>query len=138
MLKVVIDTNVLVASIAKKSPFRIIFDALLTSRFKLLISNEIFYEYLEIISRKTNSVIAINFNNLIHSLQNVHFIEIYYKWNLIRKDEDDNKFVDCAISGNADYIVTEDKHFEVLKEVTFPPLKIIGIKEFISILEELQ
>ena len=48
------------------------------------------------------------------------------------EDVDDNKFVDCAIAANAELIVTNDKHFNVLKTVDWPKLTILGIKEFAS------
>jgi predicted nucleic acid-binding protein len=35
-------------------------------------------------------------------------------------DQDDEKFADCAIVSNADYLVTNDRHFEVLKTIQFP------------------
>ena len=38
------------------------------------------------------------------------FITPYFQFNLIVADQDDNKFVDCAISANAKYIVTEDQY----------------------------
>ena len=44
----------------------------------------------------------------------------------------DNKFVDCAIAGNARYIVTEDHHFDVLKEIPFPKVAVINIDDFAS------
>ena len=34
------------------------------------------------------------------------------------KDPDDNKYCDCAIAGNAKYLVTEDKHFQILKSIS--------------------
>lgn len=40
------------------------------------------------------------------------------------------KFVDCAISANADYIVTEDSHFNRLKQITFPRLMVLTLDEF--------
>ena len=43
-------------------------------------------------------------------------------FNLIQKDPDDNKFVDCAITAGARYIVTEDHHYDVLKWKDFPGL----------------
>jgi len=58
----------------------------------------------------------------------------YYKWNLIHADPDDNKFVDCALNSGADYIVTNDRHFNVLKTLDFPPVKVIDIEAFKSIL----
>jgi len=45
-------------------------------------------------------------------------------------DPDDNKFVDCAISSNAKFIVTNDKHFNVLKNVDFPKIEVVDIDKF--------
>lgn len=50
-------------------------------------------------------------------------------------DDDDNKFADCAIAANADYLVTNDKHFNVLKSVAFPKIQIIKIDGFMEILK---
>jgi predicted nucleic acid-binding protein len=49
---------------------------------------------------------------------------------LIYVDEDDNKFVDCAVAANADFILTSDKHFRVLKDIPFPKVKVISLEEF--------
>ncbi len=35
--------------------------------------------------------------------------------------------------GNADYIVTNDKHFNIIKQIYFPPLQILNIDEFMKI-----
>ena len=48
-MRVVLDTNSLLASIAKKSKYRPIFDGILRGKFTVLISNEILSEYTEII-----------------------------------------------------------------------------------------
>ena len=66
---------------------------------------------------------------------NVIFDEPYFKWNLIERDRDDNKFVDLTIAGNADYLVTNDKHFDILKNIEFPRLQIVTIDEFKSIIQ---
>ena len=44
-------------------------------------------------------------------------IEVTTKWLLIVQDPDDDKFVDCAVAGQADYIVTNDGHFNILKTI---------------------
>lgn len=134
-LRVVLDTNVLLVSIARKSKYRLIFDSLLEGQFQAVISNEILTEYVEIIERKSNAIIAHNIAESITNLPNVEKIEISYKWNLISADPDDNKFVDCAIAGRVKYVVTDDKHFKVLKEIPFPKIDIISIEAF---LEELK
>jgi len=43
---------------------------------------------------------------------------------------DDNKFVDCAIVANADFIVSEDNHFNILKEIPFPHIRVIKLEDF--------
>jgi predicted nucleic acid-binding protein len=58
----------------------------------------------------------------------------FYKWDLMVADPDDNKFVDCALNAGADYIVTNDRHFNVLKSLGFPPIKVINIETLKSIL----
>ena len=49
-----------------------------------------------------------------------------------RKTSTRNKFVDCAVAGNAKYIVTEDSHYDVLKDLDFPKVDIIKLDEIIQ------
>jgi predicted nucleic acid-binding protein len=57
-------------------------------------------------------------------------IEPHYKW-LLLPDPDDNKFVDCAISANARYVVSDDKHFKILKNKdTWPHIDLKTLKEY--------
>jgi putative PIN family toxin of toxin-antitoxin system len=133
-MKVVLDTNVLLVSIAKKSPYRLIFDSLLTKQFDLIISNDILSEYTEIIAQKANVMVATNISEMLLALSNVQKQDVFYKWNLIDADKDDNKFVDCAIAGNADYLVSNDKHFNCLKTIEFPKLSLLNIDDFMDLL----
>lgn len=64
-MKVVLDTNILLVSIPKKSQFRVIFDSLLKNKYELIISNDILSEYIEIITQKTNSLVANNITELL-------------------------------------------------------------------------
>ena len=131
-MKIVLDTNVLLISLPTKSKYRPIFDYLINGEFELVISNEIISEYVEIIEQKTNEIIANNVIELLLSLENVLKVEVYFKWGLIKNDYDDNKFVDCAISSEAKYIVTNDKHFNILKDIQFPKVNIISIDNFLK------
>jgi len=58
----------------------------------------------------------------------------YYNWNLISADKEDNKFSDCAIAAAADYIITEDSHFNILKQIDFPKMNIIGADDFMKMI----
>jgi uncharacterized protein len=133
-MKVVLDTNILLVSIAKKSAYRLIFDSLLSNKFDLIISNDILSEYTEIIALKTNVMVATNISEMLLALSNVQKQDVFYKWNLIDADKDDNKFVDCAIAGSADYLVTNDKHFNCLKSIEFPKLSLLNIDGFMDLL----
>lgn len=42
----------------------------------------------------------------------------------------DRKFVDCAFAGNVDFLVTNDKHFNSLKNLDFPKINVLTIQEF--------
>jgi predicted nucleic acid-binding protein len=44
--------------------------------------------------------------------------------------------VDCAVAGNADFIVTNDGHFKVLKDIQFPRVEVLSIDEFEQLLIE--
>ena len=136
-MRVVLDTNVLLVSIALRSRYRPIFDALLSGQYILVISNDILTEYEEIIIRKTNVKIASSILEAIGNLSNVAKQEIYIKWDIVEKDRDDNKFVGAAIAGNCDYLVSNDKHFNILKERGNDLVKLINIQEFLEIVEAL-
>ena len=133
-MRVVLDTNILLVSIAKKSRYRIIFDSLIAKKFDLVISNEVLSEYTEIIAQKTNATVANNIAEMLLTLSNVQKQDVYYKWRLINADEDDNKFVDCAIAGNVDYLISNDKHFNELKDIEFPKLLVLTIDDFMDLL----
>ena len=129
-IKIVLDTNILIAIIGKKSPFRWIFDKIISGKFILCISNEILFEYQEILERKTNQEIAYNLTQFLTIHPFVVKTEIFYQFQLISEDKDDNKFVDCAIAANAVCLVSNDKHFNVLKLVEFPKVNILTLAEF--------
>jgi putative PIN family toxin of toxin-antitoxin system len=129
-LRIILDTNVLIMSIPTRSEHRWIFDKFINEEFDLLISNDILAEYEEILDRKTRPEIKNLIIDLLLTAENVHQTLTYFNWNLIKDDPDDNKFADCAVAGNADYIITHDRHFNILKTVDFPKINVLTIGEF--------
>lgn len=134
MRNIVLDTNCLLMCLPKISPYRLIWDSFLEGQVMLCVSNEILEEYLEILSDKVSYAIAINIVSAIIASKHTRFITPYYKFRLIKSDEDDNKFVDCAIAANADYIVSEDAHFASLAKIPFPHVNVLRIKAFTELL----
>lgn len=133
-MRIVLDTNSLIQSIPKRSAYRVVWDSILSGENILCVSNEIIEEYVEILQQLTNCETA---NIIIEAIVNSPFVEYitpYYRFNLIKADPDDNKFVDCAISANAHYIVTNDHHYDVLKDIAFPRVDVIALKEFFELI----
>ncbi|WP_460551205.1 PIN domain-containing protein [Hymenobacter daeguensis] len=64
---------------------------------------------------------------------NTHFQEAYYNWQLIAADADDNKFVDVAIAAGAECIITNDRHFQVLRAIEFPSVPVVSLAEFLAL-----
>jgi uncharacterized protein len=114
-----------------------IFRSIVLGKFDWLVSNSILLEYEEILRRKYPEPLVEIFKDVLEVSENVIQKEPYLLWNLIENDSDDNKFVDCAINGGADYIVTQDKHFNILKSIYFPPTNVIGIDAFLEIVKNL-
>lgn len=129
MKKVVLDTNILLVSISTKSKLHWIFKNLLEGNYILCLTTDILAEYAEIIEQQMGTLASESALGILENLPNVEFITNYYKFNLL-KDPDDNKFVDCAISSNADFIVTHDSDFNILKEIEFPKVIILNTSEF--------
>ncbi|GHT33382.1 hypothetical protein FACS189434_07360 [Bacteroidia bacterium] len=68
--------------------------------------------------------------NTITNADNFEEVIPYYKWNLIADDVEDNKFANCAFNASVDFIVTNDKHFNVLKKIDFPRVNVVDIESF--------
>jgi putative PIN family toxin of toxin-antitoxin system len=132
---IVIDTNSLLQIIPKRSPYRPIWDAFLEHRFTLCLTNEILEEYEEILCQHINEVVAEGVVSFLLNSSAIRFVYPTFHFHLIENDPDDNKFVDCAIAGGADYLVTEDSHFYVLKSIPFPVVSVIDMDEFMEILK---
>ena len=121
-------------SLSPFSEYAHIFDALLTGYFTLLLSNEALAESEEIIAQRYDSDSVQDVFRLLVSLNNAELLSPNYRWRLITNDPDDDKFVDLAVAGNADFLVTNDRHFNVLAQVPFPSVKTINAQAFLEML----
>jgi uncharacterized protein len=134
-MKVVLDTNILLVSLPNTSVDHIIFLELIRGSYSLCVTTDILDEYAEIFSKKSNPTVAACALDLVDILPNLERIHKYFFWRMIHADPDDNKFVDCAVSARADFIVSDDRHF---REVNgkFPTVKVISKAEFLEILRK--
>jgi len=133
-MKIVLDTNCLLPAVFPRSIYHWLWESFRRGDFILCYSNDIIAEYEELLSSLYPPEVTKNTLHLLLASHNVEKILPYYKWNLIYVDPEDNKFADCALNASADYIVTNDKHFNILKKIGFPPIKVIDIETFKKIL----
>ncbi|MDF9828938.1 putative toxin-antitoxin system toxin component, PIN family [Parabacteroides sp. PF5-6] len=134
MSRIVLDTNSLIQSLPPRSKYHRIWESFLDGTNQLCISVEILNEYEEILERLAGIQVAKLTIELIINNPHTLFFSPHFHFELIEADPDDNKFVDCAIVANAKFIVTEDKHFNILKQYSFPKVDIIGLDDFLSFL----
>ena len=138
-MRVILDTNVLVSALLKKSstPHKI-YQLFKEQKFTLIISPVILYEIEEVISRdyivKRTQMTRSEREEFMREL-----IELSYivpgvtQVKVIKEDPDDDKFIAAALDGMANYIVSGDRHLLDLKE--YQGIKIVTPGQFI---EELQ
>jgi putative PIN family toxin of toxin-antitoxin system len=127
--KVVLDTNVLLVSISERSKLHWVFKTLLEGEYTLCVTTDILAEYAEIIDQHMGVTASESVLGVLENLTNIELITTYYKFHLL-KDEDDNKFVDCAIASNASFIVSHDKDFKILNPEEFPFMSVINTDIF--------
>lgn len=134
--RVVIDTNCLLQILGAKSKYHFLFESFLQFGYVMCISNEVLLEYEEILRMKASPLAADLFMKVIARSRNVIRKDPYFKWNIITNDFDDNKFVDCAFACRANYIVTNDSHFQEAANSPFPVFNVINLDNFSELMKQ--
>ena len=129
-MRVVIDTNILLPSLSPRSSMHWLFKEILDEKLILCVTTDILNEYAEIFERKLGSKTAAAFLDLITTLPNLVLIEKYYFWQAIDIDPDDNKFVDCAVSARAKFLITDDTDFNDLRRNPLFETEVVRFNEF--------
>lgn len=124
-MTVCIDTNVVLGMFGRSGPWLALRQALLHGQMEWAISTDILLEYEEVAARELNQAAAHQLLRLISLLEqtrgNIRRIHPTFRFHLITADPDDDKFVDCAIIAEADYILTSDHHFAVMNGSGYKP-----------------
>lgn len=132
MKRAVLDTNILV-SMALGGQIAKINDAWRAGKFLLIVSDEIASEYLKVLQRpkfhlKPRAIAAI----IGRIYRKAEFVLPQERITQIQADPEDNKFLEAAIEGKADAIVSGDKHLLELKK--FRSIPILTASEFLDLL----
>ena len=131
-LRVVIDTNVLIAMIGLASPYRPIFDSIIDGELTMCVTTEILYEYQEILARKNGADVADNMIQFFSIHPFVEKVEPFYRFKVIEQDPDDDKFIDCAVAASTDCIVSNDRHFSQPGLQEFPKVRVLTADAFME------
>jgi putative PIN family toxin of toxin-antitoxin system len=107
-----------------------IYQALLHGKYELALSNEILTEYQEQVSLRYGIQRTDVILDYLLLLPNVYLHNPSYRWQLVDKDEDDNKFVDCLIGSQSDFIVSNDRHIYQIRRNDFPVVHVLKYDEF--------
>ncbi len=131
--KVVIDTNIYISAIFWSGKPREVIDLGRDEKILIFSSLEIEHE----IAEKLRTKFKLNEGDINYILLDFSTFTIPVKvskhFEAVLDDPDDNKFIECAIKCNADYIVSGDKHLLNLKE--FRGINILKASEFLSLIE---
>lgn len=132
MRRIVLDTNCLLMCVSSKSPYHKVWTEFVEGKVEWCVTTEILSEYMEILEQKTNAWFAEVIVNAIVNNENTIRVSPSFFFDLIQADPDDNKFVDCAVCGNAEYIVSNDSHFRILNDIDWPKLQLVTIQDYVN------
>ena len=133
-MRVVIDTNCLIAAIPRFGAHYWLYSAFVDRDFEWIVSQEILTEYEEKLGDFYSPSLAQNVLKLLAVAPHVIHVEASFKWLLIKNDPDDDKFADIAFAAGADYLVTNDGDFDILKEREYPKISVVRLEMFKQIL----
>lgn len=135
MTKVVLDTNTLISGFLWHGNEEKLLLMVNENKIKLYISEEILKEITGVIHRPKFTKV-LNTANLTpesileYIVEKSVIVKPKQKFAAVKKDAEDNKFLECAVEAKADYIISGDKHLLELKELK--GIKIVKTKEFLE------
>ena len=133
-MRCVLDTNVFISGIFWEGNFcSQIIDSWIKGKFELVSSREIIEELvktLKCFKIKLDEDIIGGWKNMI--IENSIIVEPFEKLEIIKEDQEDNKFLEAAIAGKAEFLISQDNHLLKLKE--YNKIKILKPEEAVLIL----
>jgi putative PIN family toxin of toxin-antitoxin system len=132
-LRVVLDTNVIFEGLTKrKGACGIIIDAWLAGLIRVYVSDELVYEYADVLSRKLSTKKWERAKIVLATLlQSAQFVALHYTWRPSSPDPADDKVIDCAMNVNAIIVTSNLKDFrkaeKELGAMVVTPLQLVQL-----------
>jgi len=132
--KVVLDTNIIISVFGWSGKPRKIFELALNDKIELITSPQLISEL-----KRVSDYPRFDFSNELKKeiidliLEISTIVTTKTRINIIKDDPSDNRLLETALCGNADFIITGDKHLLNLKE--YRGIKILTAAEFLELLK---
>ena len=134
MIRIVLDTNILVSAIIRNGNPRKLFQLGIDGKYQILISKEVLDELSDVLQRPKFKMTREDIIHIVSTLlETAQIVRLTSNFKVISKDPDDNIIINTAHDGNANYIVSGDKDIRDLKN--FQKIKIVSVAEMLKILE---
>lgn len=135
LLRVVADTNILISAVIAKGNEYALLSAAKTGRLQLVLSLQIIKEFTGVISRPKFGFSKAQIDSAIkHIISISEIVATTAKVQAVKEDPDDNKIIEAAIDGKADYIASGDK--DLLRLKNFDRIKIAPATEILKLLKK--
>src|ERR1035438_9299718 len=122
---VCLDTNTVVQALAAHHPFHPILDAWVAGDWAWAVTTPILLEYEEVLTRLSGPVRWRKLARLMDLAEltsgNLLRVTPSFQFRVVTADPDDNSFTDCAITADAEHLLTEDSHFAPLAAAGYKP-----------------
>lgn len=133
-MRIVLDTNIFISGIHWSGSSEKILHAWIGDKFEVVFSESIIEEIIETL---LNFKVPLPIDDLLSwwivISEKAIIVNPLEKLDVVEEDPDDNKFLEAAVTGNASYTVSQDKH--LLKIKKFRGTRIVTPEEFLNILE---
>lgn len=133
MIEAVVDINVFISSLIGGRITGKLYQALQEERYRLILSDEMFGELIDVLSRPKFGLTESDIEKVKTFLRlNALFVKPSEKISICR-DPKDNVILECAVASKSRFIVTGDK--DLLDIKSFRNIHIITPKEFLNLLK---
>ena len=129
--RIVVDTNVLISAVFFKGKPDVILEAWRTGKLEILLSEEILKEYAEVLKRLSEKYPSIDTSGILSVFTTgCRLVEPEAIGKQVCEDPDDDKFLAAAIGGEAETIISGDRH--LLEVNGYAGIEILSPAEFID------
>ena len=134
MIKVAVDTNIYISAVLFGGKPEEIRKFARGGKIELLISEITLAEIADVLKRKLNWF-DWQISELIKDIRNITILVTpTLPLSVIKKDEPDNRVLECAVEGKAQYIVSGDEHhLQPLKE--YQGIQILSPTKFLELMK---